>query len=558
MGSIRRKTFTKPLPPDAEIVARKGERFARWKVNGKTRTAKVTRGEDGRDRIVEQAATFTAKYRDGQGRVREVATGCRDATAARQILANLEKRADGVRSGIRTAAEDAAHDHQASPLPEHCAAYLVYLQVEGTTRVHRDNVTRCLNRVATDCRFASLSDLNREALESWLVAMDAAKMGARTRNTYRSAIVAFANWCVETDRLAANPLAKVEKADEASGQRRKRRAMTEAELVKLLDFARRRPLLDAMTIRRGKRKGQTTANVRGDVREHLDALGRERALIYKTLLLTGLRKSELASITVGQLELEGSVPFVVLAAADEKNRDGSDLPLRADLAADLRDWLADRLRGEQQAARSAGAPIPQRLPAAAPLFTVPAGLIRILDRDLKAAGIPKRDERGRTLDVHALRHSFITHLSKGGVAPRTAQAAARHSDIKLTMQTYTDPKLLDIHGALRALPAMPLAGAGTQQAAAESHDKQPRATGDKQPIEGKPLAPLLAPDSYPACPNLADTARQAIDAARAFVPQDAAVSVEPVKRNSPLTTPVNGLQEERATGLGPATSSLGS
>ena len=39
--------------------------------------------------------------------------------------------------------------------------------------------------------------------------------------------------------------------------------------------------------------------------EQLDRTGRERALIYKTLVLTGLRKNELASITVGQLELDG-------------------------------------------------------------------------------------------------------------------------------------------------------------------------------------------------------------------------------------------------------------
>jgi integrase len=86
-------------------------------------------------------------------------------------------------------------------------------------------------------------------------------------------------------------------------------------------------------------------------------------------------------------------------------------------------------------------------------------LERILDRDLRLAGIPKRDDRGRTLDVYALRHTFGTLLSKGGVAPRTAQAAMPHSDIKLTMNVYTDPKLLDVRGALDALPALPLDGA---------------------------------------------------------------------------------------------------
>jgi integrase len=59
-------------------------------------------------------------------------------------------------------------------------------------------------------------------------------------------------------------------------------------------------------------------------------------------------------------------------------------------------------------------------------FTAPAGLVRILDRDLKLAGIPKRDSRGWSVDVHALRHTFGTLLSKGNVAPRTAQAAMRH------------------------------------------------------------------------------------------------------------------------------------
>ena len=99
--------------------------------------------------------------------------------------------------------------------------------------------------------------------------------------------------------------------------------MTEDELVRLLDVARRRPLLEALTVRRGKRKGEAFANVRPEVRERLEALGRERALIYKTLVLTGLRKNELASLTVAQLRLDGPMPHVELDAADEKNREGN-------------------------------------------------------------------------------------------------------------------------------------------------------------------------------------------------------------------------------------------
>ena len=59
-------------------------------------------------------------------------------------------------------------------------------------------------------------------------------------------------------------------------------------------------------------------------------------MIYKTLVLTGLRKSELASLTVAQLRLDGPVPHVELDAADEKNREGNGVVIRADLADDLR------------------------------------------------------------------------------------------------------------------------------------------------------------------------------------------------------------------------------
>jgi integrase len=43
-------------------------------------------------------------------------------------------------------------------------------------------------------------------------------------------------------------------------------------------------------------------------------------------------------------------------------------------------------------------------------------------------------------------------LNKAGVAPRVVQEAMRHSDIRLTMQTYTDAAQLDVAKALEGLP----------------------------------------------------------------------------------------------------------
>ena len=56
MGSLFKKTVTRPLPPGAEIVSRKGERLARWRDGkGKMRTAPVTTGHDGAERIRDMA-----------------------------------------------------------------------------------------------------------------------------------------------------------------------------------------------------------------------------------------------------------------------------------------------------------------------------------------------------------------------------------------------------------------------------------------------------------------------------------------------------------------------
>jgi hypothetical protein len=202
------------------------------------------------------------------------------------------------------------------------------------------------------------------------------------------------------------------------------------------------------------------------------------------------------------------------------------------VAADIRSWLEDRLAKLQAEASQRGEPIPTQLPANTLIFDVPDGLVRIFDRDLKAAGIPKRDDRGRTLDVHALRTTFGTLLSRGGVPLRTAQEAMRHSDPKLTAMIYTDPRLLDVHGALDALPGLPL------NADPNSDLERQRATGTDAPDrtfvalsvalnhgnEGQPAAIRSNPNTI----NPRSTESNAI-----------AASLDSDKGKGPLTSPVS-------------------
>jgi integrase len=576
MGTVFKKTATKPLPENAKIIIRKGERFAEWvNTKGKKRTAPVTVGRDESDRIRVTARTYTAKFRDGSGIVQEVATGCRDEAAARSILTKLERRAELVKGEVLSVAENAIADHQSTPLSGHVADYISHQTVKGLNQVRIKNTQNRLQRLAEECGFRRLADLNATGLNSWLAARQAEGMGAGTRNEYRQEMVGFGNWCVRNHRLLNNPFSEVPKADAKADCRRKRRALTEEELARLLDAARRRPLLEAMTIRTGKNKGKPLGKLREESRIRLERLGRERVLIYKTLVLTGLRKNELASITVGQVMLDVSLPYLILNAADEKNREGSTIPLRSDLAADLREWITEKTQeacenvktipfdpeyqkglnlntddsmGQKGQACQELTTIPA-LPNDTPLFTVPRDLVKILDRDLVAAGlarrvevspgkwkIDKQDERGRTIDVHALRHTFGTLLSKAGVAPRTAQAAMRHSTIDLTMNTYTDPKLLDVAGAVEALPELPLVVGEPHETNNEIIDV--KATGTDNSAFCR-FAPKFAPTSGNSSKLESIVGNAAGKTHQENSTEAIDVSSYPGKEKDPLTTSVN-------------------
>ncbi len=549
MASVYRKTVTKPLPKAAETFTRKGERFARWKdVKGKTRTAPLTTGRDGSDRIVITAGTYLAKYRDGEGVVHEVSTGCRTKDGAQSVLKELTDRAEKVRSKILSPVEASTADFQRTPLGDHFIAYLDHQTAKGLNKTRIANNRSRLNRLAVDCGFRNLSDLSATVLERWLAARQSEGMSAGNRNEFRQTLVGFGNWCVRTSRISSNPFGSVAKADTKLDQRRKRRAMTEAELTKLLDATQRRPLLDAMTVRRGKHKGEAVANLRPETKSRLQLLGQERALLYKTNLLTGLRKSELGTLTAGQLELDAPAAYAVLDAADEKNRQGSTIAIRGDLADELRNWLDCKLIALQDDSRQRGEPIPDRLPADCRVFDVPTGLVRILDRDLKLAGIPKCDDRGWTIDIHALRHTFGTHLSKAGVAPRTAQAAMRHSTIDLTMNVYTDPRLLDVHGALESLPALSLDTEQTDQ-------QNVKATGTDDSVARK-----FAPGFAPTVRNRGSSVSNAdnLVGERNSIADDGpdVVSLDSVNRKRPSSTADNGRHEVEPKGVEPSTSAL--
>lgn len=107
-------------------------------------------------------------------------------------------------------------------------------------------------------------------------------------------------------------------------------------------------------------------------------------------------------------------------------------------------------------------PFPDSLDTKA-LFDMPGKMTKVFDADLVFAGVAtrdskgkihKRDAHGRTLDIHALRHSFCTMVAQSGVNMQTAQRLMRHASPAMTAR-YTHLTLRDLGNAIAKLPALP-------------------------------------------------------------------------------------------------------
>jgi len=518
MAIVFKKEYPIPMPAGAEIVVRRGEKVARWESGkGQVRYAKVL--DDGRVLFVSDC--WYIRYRNADGVMTRETTGLRDKQAAEKFLADTLARMDKVKAGVMSVDELAVGDRVVEPIGRHVEDYLAQLAVQTlrgrrVSPKHVSCVTTQLWRVVRECGFKRLKDVNRQAVQRLMQKMasqprdpsdaDSEPLAARTINMHRSAIVAFCGWCVDERRMPAHPLAGLPKAEEGDPAR-KRRPLNEDEIGRLFKVALERPLLEALTIRTGKNRGKPLANVRPEVRHQLERAGRVRALAYKFMVLTGLRRNEMATLTVGSLCLDdgaGASPHVNVVGRHAKSAKTATLPLRADLAAELRDHIAtlatantavasttatsntaaatattstgvanttaantttgdspfaNTRRKPRENLSPTGNPLPPgcceiaTVPPETPLFQLDwQNLLRTLNRDLAAAGIPKVDAQGRTVDVHAMRHTFATLMARSGVMPATAQKLMRHSDIRLTMNIYTHLDLADTAGAVAALP----------------------------------------------------------------------------------------------------------
>ena len=312
------------------------------------------RGDEGMASYRKKRGTWFYRYVDGAGRQVE-RKGHPDLVTTKLMAAKAESEAVKVRSGLIDARDQALATDAARPLADHLDAWESDLLAKGATPKHAgmtsDRARRLVavmrggrlsdldgktltradrltvrQRVAEMVKAARLSDLTPDRVQAALASIRAEGRSLQTCNHHRAAIRAFTRWAWKSGRLTSDLLIGVAGFNAKEDRRHDWRTLSLDDLRRLIDAAQRGPTYRRMT-------------------------GPARALCYRLAVASGLRHSEIGSITPEAFDF-GTAPSVTVAACYTKNGEPATLPLPGDVAADLAAFVAE-------------------LPSGAPVFTLP-------------------------------------------------------------------------------------------------------------------------------------------------------------------------------------------
>ena len=325
---------------------------------------------------------------------RDISLGVSDKQVAEQKLRDITRDHERVSVGLLApAAQRATFEN---PMEKLIESYVADLKALGRSPDHVRHVDKRLRRLMRECHWQSLRDATADSFMRWRAEQTQAP---KTINEYQAALSALFTWLRKQNRVPVNPFEIINKVDTRGRERIHRRALSDDEAKRLLA---------------GPRK-----------------------LLYLLAMQTGLRRGEINALRGSDFHLDAPNPYWMLPAKFVKNRREQPRPLHPELVKEL------------QKLKAAGKSKPGDL-----VFPERVPPMKVIRADFKAANIPLTDERGHRVDFHALRTTYITRLQRAGVSPREAMELARHSDMRLTMKTYTDVAQLPLAATVRKLPAI--------------------------------------------------------------------------------------------------------
>ncbi len=358
---------------------------------------------------------YTIEWTDHTGKRCRMSSGTTCKATATRIGNKLDEDASLRRENlVDVRLEDIAKEG-AKPLSEALDAYQASLSASGKSQDHIDRTRNKFEAIAKFAKWVTLADIQPDGLNGFSAKLRKQGKSARTIASYIQAARGFTRWALTNSKLASNTLVTCEKPNEEKDRRLVRRYLTHQEWT----------WLDSTT-----RQSQVRFNL----------TGQERAVLYSLAIQTGLRSSELRSLTRGSLFLKGPKPYVIAKAGDTKNSKQAKQYIQPELATELLNLTSKKLAG-------------------AGIFSMPheSTMVDMIREDLERARqrwlstiadvqerleaeqggfLSSLDGEGRSLDFHALRHTCGTWLAQAGVDIKTVQTIMRHSTIVLTMDRY--------------------------------------------------------------------------------------------------------------------------
>lgn len=317
-----------------------------------------------------------------------------DRKASEKMLQRMERETAQRAEGIIDELTEAA----GRPLKAHRKDFIRHLRDDGCVPLYCKSTSTRIQRI---CRFGRVKTIGQ--LTKSRVARAISKLrnpatwpkpfSVSTANGYRTAIKAFSAWLKSENRIAVDRLLGVQKEVIEPSQRTKiRRPLNPKEFGQLLD-----------------------ATISGKPWEGIP--GRDRVALYILAAFTGFRRRELSSVSPKSFAF-GESPSLTVARGYSKRRRTDTVPLKREVAELFRGYV-------------------QGKPSDVPLWKIGRmNTAKMIQADLDAAGIEWR--KGKiVVEFHSMRQNFATGLARAGVHPKLAQKLVRHSDINLTMGTYT-------------------------------------------------------------------------------------------------------------------------
>ncbi len=270
--------------------------------------------------------------------------------------------------------------------------YIRYLDAERhSSRYTIRNYTRDLRHFLDFLykeNVATLDEVERQLLRQYIASLQEQGFEKSSISRKLSAIRSFYNYLMERDMLSANPL------DTVSSPKIDKRLpsfLSAEEMTRLVDMP------DAST-----------------------PLGQRDKAMLELLYASGLRVSELASLDIGNINLE-SREIRIRGKGSKERMVLMGMPAASALERYISEGRRQLMSGPATTAlllNRYGRRLTER------------SIQKIVSRYAVAAGLGKR------VFPHMVRHSFATHLLDGGADLRVVQELLGHSDLSTT-QIYT-------------------------------------------------------------------------------------------------------------------------